>query len=194
MCIRFVLACMCSAVASVSGRSAPLFKLSDNVGKGLLFLLCTAVRLDILMCRARFGNIYIDVHTWKCTYGCLKIHLTKIWEPWYKLGYFLRIYLKLIWNGLPQEEATMSSGMAQGLQKVSKVPRSWKKSDPPPGNLQNTKDPLPMYWFKGTPVAQLVDCASLNPPLCICQCSFPHPHTMCITLKDTPTQDQMVQF
>lgn len=99
-------------------------------------------------------------------------------------------------KGLPQEEATMSSGMAQGLQKVSKVPRSWKKPDPPPRNLQNTKD-----WFKGTPIAQLVDCASLSPPLCICcissllcQCSFPHPHTMCITLKDTPTQDQMVQF
>lgn len=48
-------------------------------------------------------------------------------------------------KGLPQEEATMSSGMAQGLQKVSKVPRSWKKPDPPPRNLQNTKDPLPMY-------------------------------------------------
>lgn len=101
-------------------------------------------------------------------------------------------------KGLPQEEATMRSGMAQGLQKV---PRSWKKPDPPPHNLQNTKDPLPIYWFKGTPVAQLVDCVSLSPPLCICyissllcQCSFPHPHTMCITLKDTPTQDQMVQF
>lgn len=104
MCIRFVLACMCSAVASVSGRSAPLFKLSNNVGKGLLFLLCTAVRLDILMCRARFGNIYIDVHTWKCTYGCLKIHLTKIWEHWYKLGYFLRIYLKLMGKVSPKKK------------------------------------------------------------------------------------------
>lgn len=69
MCIRFVLACMCSAVASVSGRSAPLFKLSDNVGKGLLFLLCTAVRLDILteqdlgiytlMCTLE--NVHMDV-------------------------------------------------------------------------------------------------------------------------------------
>lgn len=156
------------------------------------------------------GYSYVQSKIWEYIHWCAHLKMY-IWMFENSFNQNLRtlIQIRLLFKnipeidgkGLPQEEATMSSGMAQGLQKVSKVPRSWKKPDPPPRNLQNTKDPLPMYWFKGTPIAQLVDCTSLSPPLCIycissllCQCSFPHPHTMCITLKDTPTQDQMVQF